>query len=85
MLDLINVERANAGLNPLKLNTLLNQSSEDHSTWMINTDTFSHTGQGDHRPRIVCRPQTIRLKARGRLARTSPGSPNVAQMGLRMM
>ena len=46
MLDLINVERANAGLNPLKLNTLLNQSSEDHSTWMINTDTFSHTGQG---------------------------------------
>ena len=46
MLDLINQERADAGLNPLQLNTLLNEASEDHSAWMIGTDTFSHTGQG---------------------------------------
>lgn len=46
MLDLINQERANVGLHQLTLNTLLNDASEDHSTWMINTDRFSHTGQG---------------------------------------
>lgn len=46
MLELINQERATAGLNPVKLNTLLNDSSEDHSKWMIGTDEFSHTGQG---------------------------------------
>jgi len=46
MLELINQERADAGLNPLRLNTLLNEASEDHSAWMVDTDTFSHTGQG---------------------------------------
>lgn len=46
MLDLINQERAAAGLNPVKLNTLLNDSSEDHSKWMIDADIFSHTGMG---------------------------------------
>lgn len=46
MLDLINQERAAAGLSPVKLNKLLNDSSEDHSQWMINTDNFSHNGQG---------------------------------------
>lgn len=46
MLDLINTERAAAGLNPVRLNLLLNESSEDHSEWMISTDQFSHTGAG---------------------------------------
>jgi Ca2+-binding RTX toxin-like protein len=46
MLDLINQERVAAGLNPLRLNTLLNDSSEDHSSWMIRSDQFSHTGEG---------------------------------------
>lgn len=46
MLTLINQERAKAGLDPLKLNILLNDSSEDHSQWMIDTDNFSHTGKG---------------------------------------
>ncbi|WP_170327256.1 CAP domain-containing protein [Ruegeria arenilitoris] len=44
MLALINEERTSRGLNPLKLETRLNDSAEDHSTWMLNTDTFSHTG-----------------------------------------
>ncbi|AXT27349.1 CAP domain-containing protein [Ruegeria sp. AD91A] len=46
MLGLINQERTSRGLNPLQLETQLNDSSEDHSTWMLNTDTFSHTGSG---------------------------------------
>ncbi len=46
MLDLINQERADAGLQPLRLNTLLNDSSEDHSKWMLDSGNFSHTGQG---------------------------------------
>ncbi|NOE27589.1 CAP domain-containing protein [Ruegeria sp. HKCCD6157] len=46
MLELINQERTSRGLNPLQLETQLNDSSEDHSTWMLDTDTFSHTGSG---------------------------------------
>lgn len=46
MLDLVNAERANAGLDPLTLNTALNASAEDHSQWMLEDNTFSHTGQG---------------------------------------
>ncbi len=46
MLALINQERTSRGLNPLKLETRLNDSSEDHSTWMLSMDTFSHTGSG---------------------------------------
>ncbi|MES0826180.1 CAP domain-containing protein [Ruegeria sp. SCP11] len=46
MLALINEERTSRGLNPLQLETQLNDSAEDHSTWMLDTDTFSHTGAG---------------------------------------
>ncbi|WP_209940239.1 CAP domain-containing protein [Ruegeria sp. HKCCE4148] len=46
MLALINAERTSRGLTPLQLETQLNDSSEDHSSWMLDTDTFSHTGQG---------------------------------------
>lgn len=46
MLTLINEERTSRGLQPLQLETQLNDSSEDHSAWMLNTDTFSHTGSG---------------------------------------
>jgi serralysin len=44
MLALINAERATAGLQPLRLNSHLNGSAEDHSRWMLQTDVFSHTG-----------------------------------------
>ncbi|MEZ5721460.1 MAG: CAP domain-containing protein [Paracoccaceae bacterium] len=46
MLDLINDARADAGLDPLVLALDLNTSAEDHSSWMLRTDTFSHTGAG---------------------------------------
>ncbi|MEJ6404332.1 CAP domain-containing protein [Yoonia sp. 2307UL14-13] len=46
MLDLINEERTSRGLDPLQINNALNTASEDHSQWMLDTDTFSHTGAG---------------------------------------
>ncbi|GLT10663.1 hypothetical protein GCM10007928_28950 [Sulfitobacter porphyrae] len=47
MLTLINEVRAEHGLGALTLEMNLNQSADDHSDWMIRTDTFSHTGVGD--------------------------------------
>jgi uncharacterized protein YkwD len=46
LLELINADRAKAGAQPLALDGDLNEAAELHSQWMINTDTFSHTGQG---------------------------------------
>ncbi len=46
MLALINQERTSRGLDPLQLERRLNDSSEDHSSWMLDTDRFSHTGEG---------------------------------------
>ncbi|NJM82726.1 MAG: CAP domain-containing protein [Tabrizicola sp.] len=46
MVELINEERESRGLDPLTLNTALNDAAEDHSQWMLETDTFSHTGEG---------------------------------------
>ncbi|MEL7215351.1 MAG: CAP domain-containing protein, partial [Pseudomonadota bacterium] len=46
MLELINEERTSRGLNPLQLETNLNQAAEDHSVWMLRTNTFSHEGAG---------------------------------------
>jgi hypothetical protein len=46
MLDLVNEERRDAGLGPLRLELRLNDSAEDHSSWMLDADRFSHTGKG---------------------------------------
>ena len=46
MLTLVNEERTSRGLNPLQLETNLNSSAEEHSLWMLETNTFSHTGVG---------------------------------------
>jgi uncharacterized protein YkwD len=46
MLELINDERAASGAPPLAFNGDLNESAELHTSWMIATDTFSHTGSG---------------------------------------
>ena len=46
MLTLINQDRAAAGLASLSFSDTLNDSSEDHSSWMLNTNTFDHTGAG---------------------------------------
>ena len=50
MLELINVERAKVGAQPLAFDGDLNESAENHSAWMIATDTFSHTGAGGSNP-----------------------------------
>ena len=46
MLDLINAERERAGLDPLRLELRLNDSSEAHSDWMLRADEFDHVGRG---------------------------------------
>ena len=55
MLELINAERAAAGVQPLAFNDRLRASSEAHSEWMLATGTFSHDGEGgsDAGDRIV--------------------------------
>ncbi len=50
MLELINAERAKVGVQPLASDGDLNESAENHSAWMISTDTFSHTGAGGSNP-----------------------------------
>lgn len=46
MLELINAERAKAGIQPLAFDSDLFTAAEGHSAWMIGADTFSHTGAG---------------------------------------
>ena len=46
MLKLINEERAEVGAGPLRLEKRLNDSAEDHSSWMLDVNRFSHTGEG---------------------------------------
>ncbi len=46
MVELINQERAAAGLDPVQLELQLNDSAETHSNWMLGADAFSHTGNG---------------------------------------
>src|SRR5690606_7697637 len=50
MLELINAERAWVGAQPLAFDGDLNEAAEDHSVWVIATDTFSHTGVGGSSP-----------------------------------
>ncbi len=50
MLDLINAERASAGVAPLVFNDKLNDASETHSSWMLDADRFSHTGENGSSP-----------------------------------
>src|SRR3954452_18435889 len=49
-LELINSERTSRGEQPLAWNGALDQAAEDHSQWMIATDTFSHTGANGSDP-----------------------------------
>lgn len=44
MLDLVNEARAANGLPALELEQNLNLSADNHSQWMTDADTFSHTG-----------------------------------------
>ncbi|HWL58712.1 MAG TPA: CAP domain-containing protein [Paracoccus sp. (in: a-proteobacteria)] len=44
--SLVNQARRAEGLPALTLERRLNDSSEDHSRWMLTADVFSHTGRG---------------------------------------
>ncbi|MEM9395342.1 MAG: DUF4214 domain-containing protein [Pseudomonadota bacterium] len=46
MADLVNAARAAEGLAPLQLELDLNEAAEDHSSWMLAQNVFSHTGAG---------------------------------------
>ncbi|MBW4709122.1 hypothetical protein KX928_15125 [Roseobacter sp. YSTF-M11] len=50
MLNLINEERAAVGVQPLTFDDRLNDASEDHSSWMLGSNQFSHTGVGGSSP-----------------------------------
>jgi hypothetical protein len=50
MLELINAERAKVGAQALAFDANLLTSSENHSQWMLASDTFSHTGSGGSDP-----------------------------------
>jgi hypothetical protein len=50
LLALINNEREAAGLEPLTLNTLLNDAAEAHSRWMLAENQFSHEGEDGSTP-----------------------------------
>ncbi len=46
MLELINAECVQVGVQPLAFDDDLNESSEDHRGWMLSNNIFSHTGVG---------------------------------------
>jgi Ca2+-binding RTX toxin-like protein len=46
LLELINAERAKAGVQPLAFDGDLNEAADGHSQWMLASDVFSHTGSG---------------------------------------
>ncbi|NVJ64757.1 MAG: DUF4214 domain-containing protein, partial [Flavobacteriaceae bacterium] len=50
MLELVNAERAAYGLPPVTLELTMNSATEDHSQWMSDANTFSHTGAGGSTP-----------------------------------
>lgn len=58
LLELINAERAKAGVQPLAFDNDLSEAAEGHDKWMLATDIFSHTGSGGSSP-------TTRMKAAG--------------------
>jgi serralysin len=50
LLELINTARADAGAAPLAFAGDLNEAADEHTQWMIASDTFSHYGSGGSTP-----------------------------------
>ena len=46
LLRLVNASRAEAGAGALSFDAELQQAADGHTSWMLATDTFSHTGAG---------------------------------------
>jgi uncharacterized protein YkwD len=49
-LQLVNQSRSEAGLAPLVFDAKLDAAAENHTVWMDQTDTVSHTGVGGSSP-----------------------------------
>ena len=83
MLELINEERTSRGLDPLLINNALNDASEDHTEWMLDTDTFSHTGAGSSSATDRIRASDYELEGSWRTAenigwQSERGDPGIA-------
>ncbi len=83
MLGLINQERTSRGLDPLKINNALNESSEDHSRWMLENDVFDHTGAEGSNPGDRIAATEYKLEGNWRTAenigwQSERGEPGIA-------
>ncbi len=83
MLELINEERTSRGLDPLAINNALNESSEDHSQWMLDNDVFDHTGAGGSDPGDRIAATDYKLEGNWRTAenigwQSERGEPGIA-------
>lgn len=65
---LVNEARKEQGLPPLALEKRLNDSADAHSRWMLDTDRFSHTGQGGSSPRQRIEEEGFDLQGNWRTA-----------------
>lgn len=50
LLQLINASRAEAGAGALAFDAELSDAAERHTSWMLATDSFGHTGEGGSSP-----------------------------------
>ena len=86
MLDLINQERTDRGLQPLTFDLLLNDSSEDHSEWMQSSGNFSHTWAGWLQcDRRGCAMPGSNFRAVGPLPKISPISRSAVRRATKTM
>lgn len=66
--SLVNQARAANGLQPLRIEKHLNDSSDRHSAWMLEADVFSHTGAGGSSSRQRMESAGFDLSGRWRTA-----------------
>jgi Ca2+-binding RTX toxin-like protein len=76
MLELINKDRAKAGVQPLVLSGVLNVAADLHTDWMIAADVFSHTGENGT-------SALTRMKKAGYTGNTSIYGENIAWLSTR--
>ena len=50
LLQLITASRSEAGVAPLAFDSELQSAADQHTHWMLDADTFSHTGSGGSSP-----------------------------------
>lgn len=50
VVDLVNAEREQAGLNPVHVEVHLNAAAQDHSDWMAEEQAISHAGENGSSP-----------------------------------